>query len=95
MPPRRNRSRRAPQARPDLTLRPSQGAWLLATSTGDSAQILNLTTALIWSYCDGRHEPRAIVAAVEAELPPELRNGSLDLAVSTTLEQWASQGLLV
>lgn len=52
---------------------------------------LNPTAALVWEYCDGRHDEATIVAEVEAVFPAA---GPLAADVQTILIDLRSRGML-
>jgi hypothetical protein len=85
---------RYPRARTDLTFRPVGGHFALTDRAGTAAEILNLTAALVWTYCDGRHDPDAIARAVASELPDSEDTRDVQARVVALLAQFARQGML-
>ena len=85
------RSARYPRARPDLTFRPADGQ-LTLTDGGARSERLSLIAALVWTYCDGRHAPEAIAAAVARELPDTV--GDVEDRVTALLAHFARRGIL-
>lgn len=83
-----------PRARADLTFRPVEGQFALTDPTGRRAQLLNLTAALVWTYCDGQHRPEAIAAAIAQALPEAGDRSAVHDRVVSLLDQFASQGML-
>jgi hypothetical protein len=83
---------RYPRARPDLTFRPVEGQFALTDRTGVQADRLNLVAALVWTYCDGRHAPDAIVEAVARELPDT--DEDVPSRVTALLARFTSQGIV-
>jgi hypothetical protein len=86
--------RRYPRARPDLTFRPVGGHFALTDRAGTAAEMLNLTAALVWTYCDGRHDPDAIAKAVASDLPDAGDTRVVEARVVALLAQFARQGIL-
>jgi hypothetical protein len=81
-----------PRARTDLTFRPLQGQFALADRAGALSERLSLVAALVWTYCDGRHAPDAIAAAVARELPDA--GEDVHQRVRALLDRFASQGMV-
>jgi hypothetical protein len=81
-----------PRARPDLTFRPVEGHFALADRAGTLSERLSLVAALVWTYCDGRHAPDAIAAAVARELPDA--GEDVHERVGALLARFASQGMV-
>jgi hypothetical protein len=81
-----------PRARTDLTFRPVEGHFALADRAGALSERLSLVAALVWTYCDGRHAPDAIAAAVARELPDV--GEDVHERVSAVLARFASQGMV-
>lgn len=82
-----------PTARPDVVLRRVGSEWVLFDARQDRAHVLNLTAAVIWTYCDGSHQSEAIVEAIARELPgapAERLRGDIEQA----LRRFADEGLL-
>lgn len=44
-----------PMARGDVVLRRVGNEWVLFDAARDGAHVLNLTAAVVWTYCDGEH----------------------------------------
>lgn len=82
-----------PTARDDVLLRRVGSEWVLFDSRADRAHVLNLTAAVVWTYCDGGHDRDAIAEAIAAELP-----GTSPQAIRPDIEQvlrrFALEGLL-
>ncbi len=82
-----------PIARPDLVLRRVANEWVLFDATHGRAHVLNLTAAVIWTYCDGAHPTSAIADAIARAVPdtaPERLKSDVDQA----LRRFADEGLL-
>ncbi len=63
---------------------------MLDDGRGTSPQVLNLTAALVWTYCDGRRDPDAIARAVARENPYAADRST----VHNLLAEFAKQGIL-
>jgi hypothetical protein len=82
-----------PHARPDVALRRVGSEWVLLDAARDRAHVLNLTAAVVWTYCDGEHEPAAIAEAIVADIPaPDPAKVRGD--VEDVLRRFATEGLL-
>jgi Coenzyme PQQ synthesis protein D (PqqD) len=86
------RTKHYPRARPDLTFRPVEGHFALTDRTGTQTERLSLVAALVWTYCDGRHDPDAIAGAVARELPEA--GDDVQARVTAFLAQFARQGMV-
>jgi hypothetical protein len=86
------RTRYYPRARPDLTFRPADGHFTLADQSGAQTERLSHIAALVWTYCDGRHDPATIAQAVARELPDA--GDDMEGRVAALLAQFASQGIV-
>jgi hypothetical protein len=85
------RTKHYPRARPDLTFRPVEGHFALTDRAGAQTERLSLVAALVWTYCDGRHDRDAIAEAVARELPA----ASVDVqALRALLAQFVRQGMV-
>ena len=86
-------AQRLPTARPDLVLRRVANEWVLFDAAKNRAHVLNLTAAVIWTYCDGAHPSAAIAEAIAHEVKgtaPERLQDDVDQA----LRRFADEGLL-
>jgi hypothetical protein len=88
------RTHHLPRARTDLTFRTHGGEFALHDRSGTTAQVMNLTAALVWTYCDGRNDPSAIAAAVARDLPDAGDPSSMEARVDLLLTEFASNGIL-
>jgi len=82
-----------PTARADVLLRRVGSEWVLFDARRDRAHVLNLTAALVWTYCDGSHDCDAIAGALATEVEgarPEAIVGDIDVV----LRRFATEGLL-
>jgi Coenzyme PQQ synthesis protein D (PqqD) len=86
------RTQRYPRARPDLTFRPVEGHFTLTDRTGAQTERLSLVAALVWTYCDGRHDPDTIAEAVARDLPEA--GDDVQARVTALLARFASQGMV-
>lgn len=85
--------RGTPTARPDVILRRVGSEWVLYDAARERAHVLNLTAAVIWTYCDGTFPPSGIADAIVREVP------GLDAArirhdIHDVLRRFADEGLL-
>ena len=86
-------TRDAPTARSDVVLRRVGSEWVLYDAAKERAHVLNLTAAVIWTYCDGTFPPTDIAEAISREVP------GLDAAqirddIRDVLRRFADEGLL-
>jgi hypothetical protein len=82
-----------PLARSDVVLRRVGSEWVLFDTRRDRAHVLNLTAALVWTYCDGSFDTADMARAIAREVagaPYEQIRGDID----RTLQRFASEGLL-
>ncbi len=82
-----------PVARSDVTLRRVGSEWVLFDSRADRAHVLNLTAAVVWTYCDGMHGSDAMAAAIAREVQgasPDVIRSDIERA----LQRFADEGLL-
>jgi hypothetical protein len=82
-----------PRARPDVALRRVGSEWVLFDAARDRAHVLNLTAAVVWTFCDGAHEPDTMAEAIAADIPapdPARIRGD----VEDVLRRFATEGLL-
>lgn len=82
-----------PTARPDVALRRVGSEWVLFDPGTDRAHVLNPTAAIIWSFCDGDHDPGAIVEAIVSEVP-SADPAQVRRDVGVALRRFAAEGLL-
>ncbi len=82
-----------PTARDDVLLRRVGSEWVLFDARHDRAHVLNLTAAVVWTYCDGHHASADIADAIATELggmPPATILGDIE----SVLQRFAGEGLL-
>ena len=82
-----------PMARRDIVLRRVGSEWVLFDAARDRAHVLNLTAALVWTYCDGEHDPGAIAAAISKEISDAARE-RVQGDIEVVLRRFAVEGLL-
>ena len=82
-----------PTARADVLLRRVGSEWVLFDARRDRAHVLNLTAALVWTYCDGMHGPDAIAGALEREVEGAQAEAILG-DIDGVLRRFAEEGLL-
>ena len=83
-----------PTARQDVLLRRVGSEWVLFDARKDRAHVLNLTAAVVWTYCDGEHGSEAIAAAIVQEVPDAGAEPAILGDIETVLRRFASEGLL-
>lgn len=79
-----------PRARPDVVFRRVGGDWLLFDPRAGRIHVLNLTAALVWSFCTGESTPQEIADEVGAAFGGEPAMGP----VAEALERFRVEGLL-
>ena len=82
-----------PVARHDVLLRRVGSEWVLFDARRDRAHVLNLTAAVVWTYCDGRHGTSAIAQAI-AESLQDTGPDAIANDIEQVLSRFASEGLL-
>jgi len=83
-----------PTARQDVLLRRVGSEWVLFDARRDRAHVLNLTAAVVWTYCDGAHGSEAIASAIVQEVPDAGNEQAILGDIETVLRRFASEGLL-
>jgi len=81
-----------PTARPDVVLRRVGSEWVLYDAARERAHVLNLTAAVIWTYCDGTFQPAGIADAIAREVPG-LDVASIRHDIHDVLRRFADEGL--
>jgi hypothetical protein len=82
-----------PTARDDVLLRRVGSEWVLFDARRDRAHVLNLTAAVVWTYCDGAHPTDAIAHEIARAMDgTEARVLLPD--IETVLRRFADEGLL-
>lgn len=83
-----------PRARPDLVFRRVAGDWLLFDPASGRIHVLNLTAALVWSFCTGESTPAEIADALGGAFESGAESRAED-AVGEALERFRREGLLL
>jgi hypothetical protein len=83
---------RPPVARNDVLLRRVGSEWVLFDARKDRAHVLNLTAAVVWTYCDGGHASDAIAEAIAHEVPGT-RSPEIVHDIEAVLQRFAAEGL--
>ena len=83
-----------PTARQDVLLRRVGSEWVLFDARRDRAHVLNITAAVVWTYCDGSHGSEAIASAIVQEVPGAGSAQAIRSDIETVLRRFASEGLL-
>ena len=82
-----------PDARGDVQLRRVGSEWILFDARQDRAHVLNHTAAIVWTYCDGTHEPDDMARAIAAELK-DVSADAIRGDINQVLRRFANEGLL-
>ncbi len=82
-----------PVARLDLMLRRVGSEWVLYDAALEKAHVLNLTAAVIWTYCDGTFERSSIADAIVRAVPG-LDPTRIKDDIDDVLRRFADEGLL-
>ena len=82
-----------PLGRTDVLLRRVGSEWVLFDAPSDRAHVLNLTAAVVWTWCDGNHAADAIADAIASELGGTSADAIL-ADIEQVLRRFASEGLL-
>jgi Coenzyme PQQ synthesis protein D (PqqD) len=86
--------RRYPRARADLRFHSVGGRFLLRDGAGTRDNQLDFASALVLTYCDGRHDPHAIADAVAGSMAHSDRE-TLRADVRRIIESFTSDGIVV
>lgn len=83
-----------PAARPDVVFRAMAREWVIYDPDTRKLHVLNLTAALVWSFCDGSHDREEITRSVRETLedPPDEETVRTDVAEA--LDTFRQEGLL-
>jgi hypothetical protein len=82
-----------PTARGDVQLRRVGSEWVLFDARQDRAHVLNQSAAIVWTFCDGRHDRDDIARAIAAELQ-ELPAAAIRADIEQVLRRFMAEGLL-
>jgi len=83
-----------PVARTDVLLRRVGNEWVLFDAANGRAHVLNLTAAVVWTYCDGSHASQEIADAITREVPDAPSPAAIRADVGVVLKRFADEGLL-
>jgi hypothetical protein len=83
-----------PVGRTDVLLRRVGNEWVLFDASQGRAHVLNLTAAVVWTYCDGEHQSDAIADAIDRELKGGAARTDIQADVDQVLKRFAAEGLL-
>ena len=81
-----------PTARRDVELRRVGSEWVLFDARRERAHVLNLTAAVVWTYCDGLHGTEQIVAAIRRQVAGADQPAVPD-DIQAVLQRFAAEGL--
>lgn len=82
-----------PAARNDVLLRRVGNEWVLFDASHGRAHVLNLTAAVVWTYCDGQHPSDAIAEAIGREIADAPPKPDIRADVNKVLRRFADEGL--
>ena len=82
-----------PIARGDVVLRRVGNEWVLFDAARDRAHVLNLTAAVVWTYCDGEHAAGKIAESISREIAGAPKERIRD-DIEGVLRRFADEGLL-
>ena len=82
----------SPTARNDVLLKRVGSEWVLFDAREGRAHVLNLTAAVVWTYCDGRHGTEQIVAAIRRQVAGADQPAVPD-DIQAVLQRFAAEGL--
>ena len=80
-----------PQARDDVVFRQTGDEWLLYDPSTDDIHVLNLSAALVWTFCTGENRVEEIQQQVEAAYDVPSRAGD----IQEIIDEFQAAGLLV
>jgi hypothetical protein len=83
-----------PAGRNDVLLRRVGNEWVLFDASQGRAHVLNLTAAVVWTYCDGSHASEAIADAIGREIIDAPAKTHIRADVDQVLRRFATEGLL-
>jgi len=83
-----------PVGRTDVLLRRVGNEWVLFDASQGRAHVLNLTAAVVWTYCDGEHASDAIAEAIGRELKGGPTRTDIRADVDQVLKRFSAEGLL-
>ena len=80
-----------PRSRDDVVFRRVGGDWVLFDPLAQRIHVLNLSAALVWSFCTGERD----VASVERQVREAFGIAVEDPRVVQTLQEFLDAGLLI
>ena len=83
-----------PSAREDVEFRQAGGGWVLFDPVAQRIHVLDVTAALVWSYCTGEMEVGAMEAEIRRAFGAALPAGQ-DPGVQKARGDFAAAGLLL
>lgn len=83
-----------PRVRDDAVFRPLAGEWVVFDPGGRRLHVMNLTAALVWSFCDGARSRDEIVREVRQAFPEPPDRESVERDVDEALATFGEKGLL-
>ena len=66
---------------------------MLFDARKDRAHVLNLTAAVVWTYCDGGHGSGDIAQVIASEVP-DARAPAIAEDIEAVIKRFADEGLL-
>lgn len=83
-----------PRVRDDAVFRPLAGEWVVFDPEGRRLHVMNLTAALVWSFCDGIRGRDEIVQKVREAFPAPPDRERVEKDVDEALGTFRDKGLL-
>lgn len=84
-----------PRVREELVFRPLAGEWVVFDPDGRRLHVMNLTAALVWSFCDGSRNRDEIAREVRAAFPEAPQEEEVEADVVEALRSFLDQDLLL
>ena len=79
-----------PQAREDVVFRRVGDEWVLFDPEAQRIHVLNLTAALVWSFCTGEHD----ISTIEGQVRTAFEDTVDDAGVEEALHQFRDASLV-
>jgi hypothetical protein len=86
--------RRRPRARADIRFQPVPGGLSLDDIRSRQSRPVTLVAALVLTYCDGRHDPRAIADAVAGSLADDGNAEAIRADVHRIIDSFTTEGIV-
>lgn len=83
-----------PRVRDDAVFRPLAGEWVVFDPEGRRLHVMNLTAALVWSFCDGTRTRDEIARDVREAFPEPPDAERVEQDVDEALDVFREKGLL-